>query len=294
MPRFTPRLKKYLVSSIGDKSQSDGDAPVQPSADGIGMRHAQAKERVERRANLLIQSRFRAKRVETDMHADIGSLLDGMAGVHKLSAVHVLGLASKVKSMLETSDAMAELVAEGSRLYLEERRPTSSLTIVGDLPDRSVEAELRAIGFTRAGKQWAGPADVAEAVSLARKHNLSLLRYSDDHMPQFFLRKGQDQPALEELMEEARRQEAETEAFLAAVVNGRFDSAEEDAGIVEEPSIGTAPVEPSLPVVHDGAEHIDDDIPPVTRAPLVAESTKEPKPPQVQVGFKRPGRPHAG
>ena len=294
MPHLTRQLKKYFVSNKRDKSSSSGDAPVEPLVESIGAKHAKAIESTDRKASSLTKSRQHTKRVERDMHAAIGTVINGVAGLEELSVIHVLGLASKVKSILETPDGIAELAEEGRRIFVSEKRPTSSLTIVGVLPERGIDAQLRDIGFARAGQQWFGPADVAEAVSLARKHKLTLLRYDADHTPQIFLLKGQDQPALEELMEEARVQEEETEAYLAAYLGRGGNSADENPHLVEEPSMDTGTAEPPGLAVKDGAKPGDDDISPLAQAPLVEESMEPPKPAQVQIGFKRPGKPHAG
>lgn len=293
MSLLPPHLEKYLVSNKGDKSSSSGDAPVEPIVKSIGAKHAKAIEITERKASALAKSRQNAKRVKRDMHAAIGTVINGVAGLEELSVIHVLGLASKVKSILETPGGIAELAEEGRRIFVSEKRPTSSLTIVGVSPERGIDAELRDIGFVRAGQQWSGAADVAEAVSLARKHKLTLLRYGADHIPQIFLLKGQDQPALEELMEEARVQEEETEAYLAAFIGWGRNNADENPDLVEEPSMDTGTAEPPGPAVEEGAERGDDDISPLAQAPLVEESTEPPKPAQVQIGFKRPGKPHA-
>lgn len=228
------------------------------------------------------------------MHAVIGKVISTRSGMHKLSAVHVLGLARKVKNMLETPGAVAELAEEGSRIFLEEKRPTSVLTIIGASPRQGIESKLRAIGFARAGNQWGGTAiDIAPAVSLARQHSLTLLRYEDDHRLQVFVLKGEDQPALEKLMVEARVQKEETKARVAALLGGDLNPDDGNTGPFEEPTMGTQRAESDRPALVINAESGGDEISPIEQALSLEESAEAPKPAKVQMGLKCPEKPDA-
>lgn len=295
MPLFDTILRKYPIAINKAQTPLDADASQKPVPQGIGKKLQQAQARVGRSASQLAQSRFNVKRVEHGMHADIGSLLDGMAQVHDLSVIHLLGLASLLRQMLELPDTRAELAVEGSRLYRQEHRLTSSLTMVGTLPDPRIGAELRKIGFARTGKQWGGLADIAEAISLARTHKLSLLRYEADHTPQFFLLKGEDQPALEKLLEEERLEQAKTESFLAEFENEATDRVEKAAAENEVPSFGPSAVPvPGSGSGHDlGLKAEDAPSPSIYGAPAVRPlepREDEKKPVEVEIGLKRPGK----
>jgi len=238
-------FKKYAVTSHGTESPPEADGSRGSAPEGVGKKHARARERVERRADLLIQSRSRAKRIEHALHADIGGLLNGMAKMHDLSALQLLGLASELKRLLEEPATLAKLAVEGSRLYKEANKPTLSLTIVGNVLDKSAQAELREFGFTQTGAQWAGRANISAAISFARAKGVSLLRYDEDHTPRFYVRRGQDEPALQELLEEAKQQDAQIGSVLSSYVNlglGVADCAVDDELLSSEPLMGTETV----------------------------------------------------
>ena len=209
------------VKKINSIIKQYGSKPASPGAeDGAGeavvskgMRHrldgALEKAERKRRAGALAQAG--ARRVQSEVHAAIGLVLDNAAALNELEPVDVLGLADLLKEMLEKKEVQADIRVRGLRLYSEQFSRAVALTMVGAAADAALGEQLRTAGFVRAGQFWSGRANIPEAVRLAGENGLTLLRYDAEDMPVYFVRKGVPQPELaalegehEQMMEAAR------------------------------------------------------------------------------------------
>lgn len=197
------------IVRAGEQVDSPPPMPV------MGDRLNGAVEIANRKREQQNKAQHRVRTVESKIYSAIGRVIGDAAELKKVSPIELLGLAEYVAEVLEQPEVQLEIRQRGIAIYEAKYARAKTLCMLGVTTNKDLAEALRAAGFVRVSQQWAGPANIIQAISIALEHELTLLRH-EGHETIHYIKKGVRQPALAELEAEHADMVAQVTAVLAA------------------------------------------------------------------------------